>query len=303
MPSIAQLERFVESARLGSFSAAASKLYLAPQTVSKSVHELERELGADLFKPGLHTLTITPMGELVLAHAADVVGGLQEIARIVKANSQTVTQCGSLRVAVCFSPLRGYAFKLEDFAAFARMYPLIDLKVSQHPSSDCLDMLSSGVVDAAIVMGRPSDGGFSCAKVKLSTIHLLVSKENPLCRYKQVSFEKLADIPVALPFEFGLCYRSIVDKALSCGVKLSFEGLEMCPNAHERFLHERLGGLFVCGDPGLHALHPNTKLLTFDRDERVAIPYYLVWPGEIPNPLVNVLSQYLLTNAPKPALH
>ena len=51
MPSIAQLERFVESARLGSFSAAASKLYLAPQTVSKSVHELERELGADLFKP------------------------------------------------------------------------------------------------------------------------------------------------------------------------------------------------------------------------------------------------------------
>ena len=50
-PSIEQLDRFVRSARAGSYSAAAQELYVTPQTVSKSVHDMEHKLNdQDLLK-------------------------------------------------------------------------------------------------------------------------------------------------------------------------------------------------------------------------------------------------------------
>ena len=46
-PSIEQLDRFVRSARAGSYSAAAQELYVSPQTVSKSVHDMEHKLNTE----------------------------------------------------------------------------------------------------------------------------------------------------------------------------------------------------------------------------------------------------------------
>lgn len=44
-----QLSYLVEAARLGSFSMAATQLYVTPQTVSKALGEFEDELGITLF--------------------------------------------------------------------------------------------------------------------------------------------------------------------------------------------------------------------------------------------------------------
>ena len=59
-PSIEQLDRFVRSARAGSYSAAAQELYVSPQTVSKSVHDMEHKLNIVLFEPTGRRLRPTP---------------------------------------------------------------------------------------------------------------------------------------------------------------------------------------------------------------------------------------------------
>ena len=71
-PSIEQLDRFVRSARAGSYIAAAQELYVSPQTVSKSVHDMEHKLNIVLFEPTGRRLRPTARGAQVLHRASEV---------------------------------------------------------------------------------------------------------------------------------------------------------------------------------------------------------------------------------------
>jgi DNA-binding transcriptional LysR family regulator len=74
-----RLLTFREVARLGSFSRAAEALALTQPAVSQQVAALERQAGARLLERGPGGLTLTPAGELLLAHA-DVVADRLELA-------------------------------------------------------------------------------------------------------------------------------------------------------------------------------------------------------------------------------
>jgi DNA-binding transcriptional LysR family regulator len=70
---------FREVARLGSFSRAAEALALTQPAVSQQVAALERQAGAQLLERGPGGLSLTPAGELLLAHA-DVVADRLDLA-------------------------------------------------------------------------------------------------------------------------------------------------------------------------------------------------------------------------------
>ena len=57
-----QLETFFWTVTLGSFSAAAEKLYATQSAVSMRVRELERTLGVELFDRTHRTARLTPKG-------------------------------------------------------------------------------------------------------------------------------------------------------------------------------------------------------------------------------------------------
>jgi DNA-binding transcriptional LysR family regulator len=63
METLANLESFVRSAELGSFSAAARRLALTPAAVSRNVAMLEGHLGIRLFHRSTRKLTLTEAGE------------------------------------------------------------------------------------------------------------------------------------------------------------------------------------------------------------------------------------------------
>src|SRR3989442_6963949 len=74
--TLQQLRSFCETARLGSFSAAAAALGLSHPTVWKQVHALEREFGAQLVKPFGRGCQLTEAGRVLAELAAPVVAGM-----------------------------------------------------------------------------------------------------------------------------------------------------------------------------------------------------------------------------------
>lgn len=60
-----QLEYFLKICETGSISRAAAKLYLSPQALSKSIDNLEQDLGLPLFYRTTHGLTLTQYGEVL----------------------------------------------------------------------------------------------------------------------------------------------------------------------------------------------------------------------------------------------
>src|SRR3954471_2842384 len=76
--NLQQLEYFLHSARLGSFTAAADELHLAQPSVSEQVRRLEDELGVALLLRGGRGLVTSEAGKTLLPHAEAVLNAVRE---------------------------------------------------------------------------------------------------------------------------------------------------------------------------------------------------------------------------------
>ncbi|CDZ48175.1 LysR family transcriptional regulator [Neorhizobium galegae] len=121
MESLANLESFMRSAELGSFSAAARRLALTPAAVSRNVAMLERNLGIRLFQRSTRRLTLTEAGERFLSEIRDHVEALQTA--IAGASSESAEPAGVLKVSM--SPHFGTGYILPLLPEFMARYPLI----------------------------------------------------------------------------------------------------------------------------------------------------------------------------------
>jgi DNA-binding transcriptional LysR family regulator len=121
MESLANLESFLRSAELGSFSAAARRLALTPAAVSRNVAMLEKNLGVRLFQRSTRKLTLTEAGERFLSEIRDHVEALQ--AAIAGASSESAEPAGVLKVSM--SPHFGTGYILPLLPEFMARYPLI----------------------------------------------------------------------------------------------------------------------------------------------------------------------------------
>lgn len=121
MESLANLESFVRSAELGSFSAAARRLGLTPAAVSRNVAALEASLKLRLFHRSTRSLTLTETGERFLLSVRDPLEGLQgAIAGISGAEGEPA---GTLKVSL--SPSFGISHILPMLPDFMKRYPLV----------------------------------------------------------------------------------------------------------------------------------------------------------------------------------
>ena len=76
--NLQQIEYFLQTARLGSFTAAADELHLAQPSVSEQVRRLEDELGVALFLRVGRGLVPSEAGKNLLPHAEAVLDAVRE---------------------------------------------------------------------------------------------------------------------------------------------------------------------------------------------------------------------------------
>ncbi len=121
METLANLESFVRSAELGSFSSAARRLGLTPAAVSRNVAALEENLKLRLFQRSTRKLTLTEGGERFLM---SIRYHLEELQLAISDASHDVAQpAGVLKVSM--SPLFGMSYFLPMLPEFMKRFPLI----------------------------------------------------------------------------------------------------------------------------------------------------------------------------------
>lgn len=121
METLANLESFVRSAELGSFSAAARRLTITPAAVSRNVATLETNIGVRLFQRSTRKLTLTEAGERFLFAIRDHLERLQDAISDISTDRGEPT--GILKVSL--SPTFGIAYLLPLLPDFIARYPHI----------------------------------------------------------------------------------------------------------------------------------------------------------------------------------
>ena len=272
-PSIEQLDRFVRSARAGSYSAAAQELYVSPQTVSKSVHDMEHKLNIVLFEPTGRRLRPTARGAQVLHRASEVLEGVDDIRRICGDGGLSgAAGTSRLRVAVASSPLRGSVMAERD---------------------SCLSELESGAVDAAVVAGRPGAEGLVSERVGAVELRLLVSRGHALASRKSLALADLEGALLAEPYDSRWLKATVLELLSRHGVRPRMASLEMLAARHHGFLHEDGGAVLVICDGCYPEQFPDVEAVPFAEGEGMELPTYLAWRREAPAARMAALAECL----------
>ena len=83
--NILHMKYAVEVARIGSINKASEELYIAQPNLSRSIKELETDLGIQIFDRSPKGMVLTPEGEKFIRYARKVLNQIDEIEKIYKA--------------------------------------------------------------------------------------------------------------------------------------------------------------------------------------------------------------------------
>lgn len=145
--NLEQLRSFVEVAQLRHFTQAAERLHLAQPSLSRQIHALETDLGAQLFHRARGGTTLTAAGESLLPLARRMLADGESVRREMAALAGL--QRGRLRLGA--TPTLCISLVAEVLSTFHADYPGIDLHLVESGSRGLLEALSSGELDIALV--------------------------------------------------------------------------------------------------------------------------------------------------------
>ncbi|WP_246733703.1 substrate binding domain-containing protein [Rhizobium sp. 57MFTsu3.2] len=157
MNCLADLRMFSEIARSQSMASAASRLGMAPATISGRLKALEDHYGVALVRRTTRSFLLTEEGKLLLERAQPVLSGFAELERDMGGRRNAIA--GGLILSCATDIGRSHVLSLVQ--AFARAHPNVDFSVRFDPPA----ALHENHFDVALRAGSLKDSGLTVRKL------------------------------------------------------------------------------------------------------------------------------------------
>jgi DNA-binding transcriptional LysR family regulator len=190
--TLQQLEYFLAAYRHRSFSAAAEELHMAQPSLSEQVRRLEAELGVELFARAGRGLTPTEAGETLRPHAEQTLAAAE-------AARESVVAVRELRGGIATFGTWGtarYHTGTDIVAAFRRRHPDVRVRMIGQNSSEVVEAVRSGDIEAGMVALPIDDRGLDVQPIMRDEIVYASADARRLRR--PMTIAALADAPLIL---------------------------------------------------------------------------------------------------------
>lgn len=182
------LRCFIAVAEELHFRRAAERLGIAQPALSRTVQNLERELGVTLFDRSNRVIEITKAGRTFLTGCQGVLNGFEKT--IEDTRRIHLGKVGSLRIGYTDMAIAGVLpGMLRDFQD---RQPDIDLELRHAVTSDQLHHLDDGELDFGFVTGAIDRVGYAYQPVQSEGFVCVVHSGHPFAKRKSVRLEELA---------------------------------------------------------------------------------------------------------------
>ncbi|WP_067846478.1 LysR family transcriptional regulator [Nocardia lijiangensis] len=219
---VARLRWFVAVAEELHFARAAKALGIARQRLSRTVIDLEDELGTKLFVPGAQPTQLTDEGRELLAAAREV------IARAEAAAARPEPEAAGTGLRVGFVP--GVTVSKWE-RIWGERFPDVRLETVPLAAAEQLTALREGRVDMCFVRLPIDREGLSAIPLYREVPVVVVPKDHPISLFSEVGAAELAD--ERLQDASDLDAAAVVFEMVAAGV-----GLAIVPHSIAR-LHAR----------------------------------------------------------------
>lgn len=187
------LRYFLTIAREGNITNAANALHVTQPTLSRQIHDLEEELGQQLFVRGSHNVTLTPEGMLLRKRAEEILDLVQkteqEFAQTEEAISGEVYIGAGETVGVHY--LTRAARKLQE------SYPDIRIHISSGDATDVREDLDKGLIDFGLLFAPVDLSRYNVIHLAYQdTWGVLMRRDSPLAQKAALRLSDLKGQPL-----------------------------------------------------------------------------------------------------------
>lgn len=193
--NILQMKYALEIARVGSLNKAAQNLILAQPNLSRSIKELESELGIKIFERSVKGMTLTAEGEEFIEYAKEIIDYIDHVDMLYKSGAVKKQKFSVSVPRACYIS--------EAFAEFSKSLSEADAEIfyrETNSKNTVNDVLSSeyklGIIRYAAIHDKYfktmlEEKNLSYEMIAEFSYKLLMSKENPLAQKESISFKDL----------------------------------------------------------------------------------------------------------------
>ena len=270
MIELRHLRCFLGTVRERTISSAAEKLHISQPALSRTLQELEEDLGQQLIVRG-KPLTLTAKGELLRRRAYD----LLELYEHLKAEINSAEQelCGTITLAIGESP--ALEFLASCMQELQQRWPKVSFSLKSGNEDDVAAALNAGLADFGILIASARAHEYEHLILPWADHwQIIVPEESPLSQLKSISAADLSNQPVICSAqslqnnEFAGWLGAVKDK-------INLRGTYNLPyNAYIFARHSRVCMLSL---EGLVRTQPGDGMKTLPLTPPLSAQLHLVW--------------------------
>jgi len=296
-----QLEAFLAVTEELHFGRAADRLHIAQPPLSRTIKQLERDLGAQLFERTTRRVRLTSAGEALVEPARRVVDALRTARLSVQAAGRGETG----RVRIGFAGPSSHLLVGELGRQVRELHPGIELSLqSTTYGPGALRAVVDGDLDLAIVRGDSLPPGISSRIVSVEHYVLVVPGNHRLAGRKLVSMKDCRDEAfIALPGDPGSWVRdAFIRAAHEAGYAPNI--VQTAPDSWTAMalVAARIGITFSVDAAVANVVQKGIKAVPL-REGRQPTYSRLVWRSGDANPALREVLRASEGALPTPALH
>lgn len=176
------------------FARAADRLHIEQSPLSRTIKELEEELGAKLFIRSSRSTQLTRAGALLLQNVPRIFVALQQARDSVKAAANGFH--GQLRIALSdgIAPLR-----LSALLALCRQEePEVEIRLFEVPLSQQIKGLNDDLYDIGFAQSNDVGDGIAVETIWSDPLMVAVPARHPLLKHKRIPLSEVLRYPLVL---------------------------------------------------------------------------------------------------------
>ncbi len=260
------------------FTRAGERLHLGQQAVSKSVQQLERELGVELLERTTHQVRLTAAGAALLESGRDALAAAD--AAFERARTVGRGLAGTVRVGV--SPAVGAGVREEVAAAMRDGAAATSVSFHEVRPGEIVQRLRARSLDLVLARTAPDVPDVASAALRPSPVELILP---PGHRLREAASARLADLdgerllawnPPGTPYTDLLVARLAAAGARVEVVQASITG----GNTPPRLVETGAVALVPTGWPR------GDENVRVPIEDEISLPLLVLWPAGAPSPAV-----------------
>ena len=286
MPELRHLRAFVAVAEELNFTRAAERLHLAQQAVSKSVAQLERELGVALLQRTTREVSLTAAGAALLASGRELLAAAD--AAFSAAQAIGGGTAGLVRVGV--SPAIGPSTREEVARLLRDGAPDLSVSIREVRPGDIAPALRDRTLDVVLARTAPSAPEVDSASLRPTPVVLLVPRGHRLAGAGAVTAAQLDGERLLTASAAGTPYTDLLVSRLAAA------------GAHVEPVEAHVTGTGppALGEAGAVAVVPagwpaGEHNVPVAIDDDITLPLILLWAVGAPSPAVRRLREGMAT--------